>query len=88
MKIVHVVPSIEEEASGPAYSVPSLSRAMRNAGADSCLISTIATRADAATGVKTFPRRRFPYRLGRSPEMYRWLRQQVSSGAIDIVHNT
>lgn len=87
MKIIHVVPSVEEEASGPTYSVSSLSYAMRHAGGDSYIISTGANRAEVAPGFNIFPRRRFPYRLGRSPEMYRWLRQEVSSGAIDIVHN-
>jgi glycosyltransferase involved in cell wall biosynthesis len=87
MKVIHVIPSIEEEASGPAYSVPSLSNAMRNAGTESCLVSTVSNQVEEAAGFKTFSRRRFPYRVGRSPEMYRWLCQEVSSGAIDIVHN-
>ncbi len=87
MRALHVVPSIEQEASGPSYAVASLSRAMNHAGAESRLITTGAGRTDKDAGVRTFPRRPFPYRLGRSPEMYRWLRSEVAAKAIDIVHN-
>lgn len=51
MKIVHVVPSIEEEASGPAYSVPSLSRALGNGDAvAACGLSCRKARYGAQPG--------------------------------------
>ncbi|PKP72138.1 MAG: glycosyltransferase [Alphaproteobacteria bacterium HGW-Alphaproteobacteria-5] len=87
MRIVHTVPSVEDEASGPSYSVPSLSRAMREAGADSRVIVTGAERTGDDIGLLTFPRRSFPYRIGRSPDMYRWLAREVGSNAVDVIHN-
>lgn len=87
MNLIHVIPSIEEEAAGPTYTVSSLNRALNRAGAASRLIATGVPRTDDDTGLLIFPRRRFPYRLGRSPEMHRWLRRQVASNAVDIVHN-
>jgi glycosyltransferase involved in cell wall biosynthesis len=60
---------------------------MNRAGAASRLIATGRPRNDDAVGLRTFPRRRFPYRLGRSPEMYRWLRSEVASQAVAIVHS-
>ncbi len=60
---------------------------MREAGADSRVIVTGAERTDDDIGLLTFPRRSFPYRIGRSPEMYRWLSREVRSNAVDVVHN-
>jgi len=37
--------------------------------------------------VKTFPLRVGPRRLGRSPEMARWLSVQARSGTVEIIHN-
>jgi glycosyltransferase involved in cell wall biosynthesis len=87
MHIIHVIPGIEEEASGPSYSVPALNRALNRAGVASRLLATGAPRTDAAAGLRIFPRRHFPSRLGRSPEMYRWLRNEVASKAVAIVHD-
>lgn len=87
MRIVHVLPSIEQEASGPSYSVASLSRTMTSAGMASTLIATGPPRVVPGLDLLNFPRRRFPYRLGRSPEMYRWLEERVATKHIDIVHN-
>ena len=87
MKIIHVVPSIAEEASGPSYSVSSLSRATNDAGATSIVIATGDSGENQKEGLLAFPRRPFPHRLGSSPEMYRWLSRQVASKSVDVVHN-
>jgi glycosyltransferase involved in cell wall biosynthesis len=87
MRVVHVVPSVEEEASGPTYSVSALSRAMNQLGSESRLAATGPVRVDETTGRRTFPRRGFQHRLGRSPEMYQWLCREVQLNNVDIVHN-
>jgi len=51
------------------------------------LAATGAPRIDAEIGLRTFPRRASLHRLGRSPEMLRWLRAEAGSDAVDIVHN-
>lgn len=90
MKIVHVVPYIDEEASGPAYTTTALNRTMNVLGASSQLVVTTDSTnvpQDGNHAVRTFPRSKFLYRLGRSPEMRRWLQAEAASGTIDIVHN-
>lgn len=86
MNIIHVVPTIDNEASGPSYVVGSLNRALRAAGRNS-VVATTGVEQGHGDWLATFPRRSFPYRLGRSAEMRRWLARQVSSGAVDVVHN-
>lgn len=87
LRIVHVVPSIDSEASGPSYSVGALNRAILDAGHASCLVATSAEAEKDADGVRFFPRRSVAFRLGRSPEMRDWLRETVSAGGLDVVHN-
>ena len=87
LRIVHVVPSIDSEASGPSYSVGALSRALMDAGHASCLVATSTEGGRDADGVRFFPRRAVPFRLGRSPEMRDWLRATVSAGGLDVMHN-
>jgi len=90
MRLVHVVPYVGEEASGPAYTTTTLNQKMNELGMSSRLLVT----SDRGNGpisfdgtVTEFPRRRFPYQLGRSPEMLQWLRNEVAAGKVDIVHN-
>ncbi len=87
MKIIHVVPSMAEEASGPSYSVSSLSRATNDAGTPAIVIATGERGMPQTEGLLTFPRQPFPYRLGRSPEMRRWIADQVASKSVAVVHN-
>jgi glycosyltransferase involved in cell wall biosynthesis len=87
MNLIQVVPSIEEEASGPSYSVVALNRAINRAGVSSRLIATGRETADTNSGIRTFTRSGFPFRLGRSPDMYRWLRREVGAGRVDVIHN-
>lgn len=86
-RVTELVPTISNEASGPSYSVVSLCRAL----ARSDLEITLAVLARDGSAqppdlVQTFPRARFPWKLGRSPQMRRWLRTQVASGATDLIH--
>lgn len=88
MRVIQVVPAISEEAAGPSYSVPRLCESLIGAGVD----VQLATLDWAPTGVnipylKSFPVAGWPRRLGRSPKMNHWLKQQADSGQLDIIHN-
>lgn len=88
MRVIHVVPSVAKESSGPSYSVVRLGEAMEDHGQD----VTIAT-LDWGTGererhlVRAFPIGWLPKRLGNSPAMKRWLRRQCEAGGRPVVHN-
>ena len=88
MRMIHVVPAISEEASGPSYSVPRLCESLIAAGVDVQLaaLQRPSTRAPLSF-LKTFPSGLGPPRLGVSPKMRRWLNDQAASGRIDIMHN-
>lgn len=88
MRVTHVVPAITEEAAGPSYSVPRLCEALLASGTDVQLVTLgSATRAVDLSYLKTFPQGFGPRRLGMSPLMRRWLKQEVVSGRLDIIHN-
>jgi glycosyltransferase involved in cell wall biosynthesis len=86
--MIHVIPAISEEASGPSYSVPRLCESLIAAGADVQLaaLDRPSTRVPLPF-LKTFPSGVGPSRLGVSPKMHRWLDDQAASGRIDIMHN-
>lgn len=87
MNLIQVVPSIEQEASGPSYSVTALNHAINRAGMNSRIVATGKESAGGNSGIRTFTRSSFPFRLGRSPDMYRWLRREVEAGRVDVIHN-
>lgn len=90
MRIIHIVPYIGEEASGPAYSTTRLNGLMRESGVVSQLVVTGNSQDDLAIdseAIKVFPRLKLLRRLGRSPEMLKWLRAEISGGTVDIIHN-
>jgi glycosyltransferase involved in cell wall biosynthesis len=89
LKIVHIVSSIAEEASGLSVAVPALCSALAACGHDVELHS-LASGAGTPTipSVRTIlhPVVRFPSRrLGRSPEMERALR--IAARTADILHS-
>ncbi|MEK7469132.1 MAG: glycosyltransferase [Planctomycetota bacterium] len=88
MRVIHIVPGISEEASGPSYSVTRLCQALIEDG-DDVRLATLALGPvpPGLPFVKTFPLGVGPRRLGRSPEMKRWLEDQVLSRNADILHN-
>ena len=87
MKIVHVVPNVSEEASGPAYSVPSLARALGRLGDDVVLLSVLGRALPASPGFshRVYPRALLLPRLWRSPALARALAREAASA--DIVHS-
>ncbi len=87
LRLVHIVSSVAEEASGPTYSVVRLCDSLAGEGSDVRLL-TLDWAPDTI-----FPRYaesckmgRGPRRLGRSPAMHRWLAQQAATGGIDLIH--
>ncbi len=88
MRVIHVVPAITEEASGPTYSVVRLCQSLIDAGEDLTL-STLdwSPLPSVPTFVKAFPLGAGPRRLGRSPEMHRWLMREAVSAKVDVFHS-
>ena len=88
MRVVHVVPGLAEEASGPTYSVTRLCGALIDAGQVVTLAAVdFGARQEPPPFVKTFPLGVGPRRLGSSPKLYGWLRQQCVQGQARVVHN-
>lgn len=88
MRVIHVVPTITEEAAGPSYSVPRLCESLIGTGVDVQLaVLDWAAMPDRLPYLKTFPLGLGPRRLGVSPKMRRWLKQEATSGRVEIIHN-
>lgn len=88
MQIIQVVPAISEEASGPSYSVTRLCESLQAVGSQVILAALdFGSTATPPPFLKTFALGLGPRRLGRSPAMYRWLRERDYLGAADVVHN-
>ena len=88
MRALHTVPAIDAEASGPSYTVPRLCEALIASGVETTLaVLEGGGEAERPSFVKTFPPGLGPRRLGQSPTMARWLREQAETGRIDVLHN-
>jgi glycosyltransferase involved in cell wall biosynthesis len=88
MRVIHVVPSVAEEASGLSYIVPRLCEGLIEAGADAHLATLDGSRGNPLSPyLKTFPRGLGPHKLGASPQMYRWLSEKAAYGQVDLIHN-
>jgi glycosyltransferase involved in cell wall biosynthesis len=87
MRIVQVVTSVSAEASGPSYTVPSLSRALGRAGHEVELLSVLGPALDTAAGFshRVFQRARWPARLCRSPQLFDALARAAL--AADVLHS-
>jgi glycosyltransferase involved in cell wall biosynthesis len=88
MRVIHVVPAVAVEASGPSYSVVRLSESLIEAGTDVRLAALDwAPASQSRPFLQTFPLGLGPKRLGISPTMRRWLHREVAQGRADIIHN-
>ena len=88
MRLVHVIPAITEEASGPSYTVPRLCDELANHGNDVTLAALDwAPLRHPPDRLLTFPLGVGPRRLGSSPAMRRWLNQAVEKKTVDVIHN-
>lgn len=90
MHLCHIVSHIDEEASGPAYSVPRLAQAVAAAGHDVTLATLDrggGSQDFAGITHRAFPQAGFPKRLGRSAPMSRWLRRSARDGDLSLIHS-
>lgn len=88
MRVIHVVPAISEEASGPSYSVVRLCESLIAQGQEVTLAALAwATMPSQPPFLKTFPLGWGLRRLGRSPAMHQWLAAQAKSRSVDLIHN-
>ena len=88
MRVIHVVPAIAEEASGPSYTVPRLCESLIGTGIDVQLAALDwAPMPVSLPYLKTFPLGLGPRSLGVSPRMRRWLEEEAASGQVDLIHN-
>ena len=86
--LIHVVPSIAEEASGPSYSVTRLCAELAAQRQEVTLAALDWEHVVSPPAfLKTFPLGIGPRRLGRSPAMRRWLVSEAEKGAVDLIHN-
>lgn len=88
MRVIHVVPAIVDEASGPSYSVVRLCGSLIEQGFQVDLASLEwAPMRSSPSFLKTFSLGLGPRRLGRSPKMRRWLLEMAESQSAEIIHN-
>lgn len=88
MRIIHVVPAITDEASGPSYSVVRLCESLIENGQQVTLATLDwAPMSSPPRFLKTFPLGWGPQRLGRSPAMKQWFSEQAESRSADLIHN-
>lgn len=88
MRVIHVVPAITEEASGPSYAVPRLCESLIGAVVDLQLAALDwAPMPVSLPYLRTFPLGLGPRSLGVSPRMRRWLEAEAASGRVDLIHN-
>ncbi len=88
MRIIHTVPAISNEASGPSYSVVRLCESLIQQGQELTLVTLDwAPMPSPPPFLKTFPLGLGPRRLGRSPTMKRWLDEKGGLRTVDLIHN-
>src|SRR5437867_5458823 len=88
MRVIHVVPAITEEASGPSNSVPRLCESLIGTGVDVQLAALDWSSVPVSLPyLKVFPLGLGPRRLGVSPSMRSWLEAEADSGRVDLIHN-
>jgi glycosyltransferase involved in cell wall biosynthesis len=87
MRLIHIVPGLSEEASGPSYSVLRLCESLVAEKHEVTLAALDwAPLSKAPSFLMTFPLGIGPRRLGRSPLMYRWLSEQCKADRVDVLH--
>jgi glycosyltransferase involved in cell wall biosynthesis len=88
MRIVHIVPSVIKESSGPSYSILSICKNLANSNLDVKLLALDwAPIKLPPKFLLTFKMGWMPRRLGQSPKLYSYLLEEASSKRIDILHN-
>ena len=88
MRITHVVPRIDKESSGLSNSVVPLCRFLQDSGIEVDLAVLNSLKGRTTPGfVRPFATRGAAARLGRSPDMRKWLFDSARNSRIDLMHN-
>ncbi len=89
LKISHIVTSIESEASGLSYSVPSLAKAQARLGSDVTLLSvgTAAETRDNGVLFETMPRDLSSIPVLQRLYMSSQLKKRIMAPGPDVIHN-
>lgn len=85
MKLIHVVPHIDQEAAGPSYSVPRLCQSLAACGNEVELTCLAARGAIANVSLDIHPQWPILSRFALSTSLARALRRKAK--AVDVVHN-
>ncbi|HZP65438.1 MAG TPA: glycosyltransferase, partial [Rudaea sp.] len=85
MKLVHVVPHVNQEASGPSYSVPRLCEALAARGHDVELSCQAARQPIPGVRTSVYPEWRVLRRFAISPAHARALARAARH--VDVIHN-
>ena len=89
MNVVHIIPSLELEASGPTYSVTRLCESLIVQGLPIILLALGEGPLlnPKLSWLRTFPRPTFLYKLGVSLRMLQWLLISSKNKSITLLHN-
>jgi glycosyltransferase involved in cell wall biosynthesis len=88
LHVIHITPAIARESSGATYAVVRYHQALLSQGAHSRIAALDWPGGPPATdGVHLFPLGVGPRRLGRSPAMFRWLRDRVNDNSPIVLHS-
>lgn len=85
LHVVHLVPHIDDEASGPSYSVPRLCQSLAGQGHRIGLMCLRAPESLQDVELEVYRQWQMPARFAVSPDLARALR--THAGQVDIVHN-
>ncbi len=87
-RVLHFIPGIYEEASGPSYTVPRLCESLLAAGVDNEIVTLdYGEFKRSMPYAKAFAIGRGPRKLGRSPAMFRYADRECREGRVSIIHN-
>jgi glycosyltransferase involved in cell wall biosynthesis len=88
MTVIHIVPAISNEASGPSYSVVRLCQSLLETDIPVSLAALDWTPiASRPAFLHTFAMGFGPRRLGASPEMARWLNREAAARRVKVLHS-
>lgn len=97
MKIIHTSGSLEEEASGPSYSIPATAKATQSLGHDVHVMSVDTLNSKANSTLRTdaklgYTHHRFPHNFGTVPVLKsfnasRQMKKRLATARADIIHN-
>ena len=87
-RVIHIVPAVTNEASGPSYSVVRLCEALIAQQQNITLAALDwAPMASSHHFLQTFSMGSGPRRLGLSPAMREWIFSQADSNSLVLIHN-